>query len=93
MTKGHINDDQTRDSCSSDPANLIRIFDDAQKYRCQLSHETRELLRGHFDSIDEEFRRSRSGQRPFFSILKWKDAVYETLLEMHRGRRAGRVYS
>ena len=26
----------------SSPENLIRIFDDAQRYNCQLTHETRE---------------------------------------------------
>ena len=68
----------------NDPTNLIRMFDDGQKYRCRLSHETRELLRGQVDLIDEEFRRSAAANQPFFSILEWKDSVYETLLEMHR---------
>jgi len=66
------------------PDNLIRIFDDAQKYSCGLAHETRELLRQNLDLIDDEFRRSAAANLPFFSILKWKDSVYETLLEMHR---------
>ncbi len=68
----------------SDPANLIRIFDDAQKYRCKVSHESRELMRAHLDVIDDEFRRSVAANQPFFSILKWKDGVYDTLVEMHR---------
>jgi [protein-PII] uridylyltransferase len=68
----------------SSPDNLIRIFDDAQKYNAQLSHETRELLRRNLDLIDDEFRRSADANKPFFSILKWKESVYETLAEMHR---------
>lgn len=68
----------------SDPANLIRIFDDAQKFRCKVSHESRELMRAHADAIDDEFRRSTAANQPFFSILRWKDGVYETLVEMHR---------
>ena len=68
----------------NDPTNLIRLFDEGQKYRCRLSHETRELLRSHAGLIDEEFRCSAAANQPFFSILGWKDAVYETLLEMHR---------
>jgi len=68
----------------SDPANLIRIFDDMQKYGCELAHETRELVREHLDLIDDTFRRSAAANLPFFSILKWKDRVYETLSEMHR---------
>ena len=70
---------------NSHPDNLIRIFDDAQKYNCQLTHETRELLRQHLDLIDDDFRRSAEANMPFFSIsLNGKNRVYETLLEMHR---------
>ena len=68
----------------NDPANLIRVFDEAQKYRCRVSHDTRELLRSHIYLIDDAFRRSAAANRPFFAILKWKDSVYETLVEMHR---------
>jgi [protein-PII] uridylyltransferase len=66
------------------PGNLIQIFDDMQKYGCSLSHETRELVRGHLDLIDDQFRRSAAANIPFFEILKWKDDVYETLFELHR---------
>ena len=69
---------------STHPDNLMRIFDDAQKYNCRLTQETRELLRQHLNLIDDDFRRSAEANMPFFSILKWKDGVYETLLEMHR---------
>jgi [protein-PII] uridylyltransferase len=68
----------------SAPDNLIRIFDDAQKYQCQLSHEARELMRQNLNLIDDGFRRSAGANMPFFSILKWKESVYETLAEMHR---------
>ncbi|HXG52273.1 MAG TPA: [protein-PII] uridylyltransferase [candidate division Zixibacteria bacterium] len=68
----------------AEPGNLMRVFADLQKSRCELSHETRELLRDHLDLIDEKFRRSAAANLPFFEILKWKDRVYETLLEMHR---------
>ena len=67
-----------------EPGNLIKIFDDMQKYGCSLSDEARELLRGQLDLIDDHFRRSAAGNIPFFEILKWKDDVYETLFEMHR---------
>ena len=83
VSKGHIS--VTKPAVlNSHPDNLIRIFDDAQKYNCQLTHETRELLRQQLGLIDDEFRRSAEANVPFFSILKWKDGVYETLLEMHR---------
>jgi [protein-PII] uridylyltransferase len=83
ISKGHITVTKP-EIIKNDPANLIRIFDDAQKYRCRVSHETRELLRGQISSIDDQFRRSAAANQPFFSILKWKDSVYETLVEMHR---------
>jgi UTP:GlnB (protein PII) uridylyltransferase len=63
---------------------LLRIFDDAQKNGCPLNHETREALRRHAPLIDDEFRREPPANEIFFSILKWKEGVYETLLDMHR---------
>jgi len=83
LSKNHITVTQP-DIIKEHPENLIRIFDDAQKYHCALPQETRELLRQNLDLIDDEFRRSAAANLPFFSILKWKDSVYETLLEMHR---------
>ena len=83
LSKGHlsITKPEVLKTC---PENLIRIFDEAQKYNCQVTHETRELIRQHVDLIDDEFRRSAGANTAFFSILKWKEAVYETLAEMHR---------
>ena len=83
LSKGHITVTKP-EVLRSSPDNLIRIFDDAQKYNCQFTQETRELLRQNLDLIDDDFRRSEEANAPFFSILKWKEAVYETLLEMHR---------
>jgi [protein-PII] uridylyltransferase len=68
----------------SEPGNFIEVFADMQKHRCELSHETRELLREHVGLIDDRFRHSAAANIPFFKILKWKERVYETLLEMHR---------
>ena len=83
LSKGHLTVTKP-EVLRTNPENLIRIFDDAQKYNCELAHETRELLRQHLDLIDDDFRRSAEANLPFFNILKWKDAVYETLVEMHR---------
>lgn len=83
LSKGHVTVTKP-EVLRTDPANLMRIFDDAQKYNCRLTHETRELLRQNLDLIDDEYRRSAAANVPFFNILKWKDSVYETLLEMHR---------
>jgi UTP:GlnB (protein PII) uridylyltransferase len=64
--KGQINITKRRLSARSDES--IRIFDDAQKYHCRVSHETRELLRGHLDLIDDEFRRSAAANQSFLSL-------------------------
>ena len=68
----------------SEPGNLIEVFADMQQHRCEPSQETRELLREHAGFIDDRFRRSAAANIPFFKILKWKERVYQTLLEMHR---------
>jgi [protein-PII] uridylyltransferase len=68
----------------ADPANMIRIFADAQQHQAELTHDTRELLRENVGVIDEVFRKSAAANIPFFEILKWKERVYETVLEMHR---------
>ncbi len=83
LSKGHLTVTKP-EVLRTSPENLIRVFDDAQKYNCRLTHETRELLRQNLDLIDDDFRRSAEANAPFFSILKWKESVYETLLEMHR---------
>jgi [protein-PII] uridylyltransferase len=72
------------DILKSEPGFLIDVFFEMQKQRSELSHETRELLRAHTGWIDDAFRRSAAANVPFFKILKWKERVYETLLEMHR---------
>ncbi len=83
LSKGHLTVTKP-EVLRNSPDNLLRIFDDAQKYNCQLTHETRELIRQNLALIDDEFRRSAEANTPFFSILKWKESVYETLAEMHR---------
>jgi [protein-PII] uridylyltransferase len=72
------------DILKSEPGNLIEVFAEMQRQRCELSHETRELLREHAGLIDDRFRRSAAANVPFFKILRWKERVYETLLEMYR---------
>ncbi len=67
-----------------DRGNLMGIFEEMQKHRCSLSHESRELLRAHLHLIDDAFRASAAANLPFFRILKWKEGVYDTLFEMHR---------
>lgn len=83
VTKAHLSVTKP-EIFKQDPSNLIRLFDDIQKYGYELAHETREVVRAHLGLIDEAYRRSAAANLPFFSILKWKERVYETLSEMHR---------
>jgi len=69
---------------SRQPENLLGLFADAQRCRAELGHATRELIREHLSLIDDRFRRSAANTAAFSGILKWKERVYETLLEMHR---------
>ena len=83
VSRGHINVTKP-EILKAAPENLINLFDDAQKHHFQLGHDTRELLREHLDLIDDDFRRSERVNEMFFNILRWREGVYETLLEMHR---------
>ena len=83
ISRDHINVTKP-EILEAHPENLITIFDDAQKYRCRLSHETREILRQRLGAIDDDFRRADGVNESFLNILKWRDGVYETLLEMHQ---------
>jgi len=66
------------------PENLISIFADAQRYKAEVNHSTRELLREHLGLIDERFTRSAAPAAMFLQLLRGKERVYETLLDMHR---------
>ncbi|HEX9443507.1 MAG TPA: [protein-PII] uridylyltransferase, partial [Candidatus Binatia bacterium] len=68
----------------SQPENMMAIFSDAQKNKVELSHETRELVRRQLDLIDDDFRLSPAVNALFLDILRYKERVYETLMEMHR---------
>ncbi len=92
VSKGHIS--VTKPAVlNSHPDNLIRIFDDAQKYNCQLTHETRELLRQQLSLIDDEFRRSAEANVPFFSILKVERRSVRDSFGNASLRGAGRIYT
>ena len=66
------------------PENLISVFSDAQRYKAEVNHSTRELLREHLGLIDERFTRSAAPAAMFLQLLRGKERVYETLLDMHR---------
>ncbi|MBI1993424.1 MAG: [protein-PII] uridylyltransferase [Deltaproteobacteria bacterium] len=69
---------------TSQPENLISIFAEIQKHKVGIGEDVRELIRNHLALIDEKLRRSVTANLSFFEILKWKERVYETLVEMHR---------
>ena len=64
--------------------NLMGVFSDAQKNKVELSHETRSVVRLQLDLVDDDFRRDPAVAALFLDILRYKERVYETLMEMHR---------
>jgi [protein-PII] uridylyltransferase len=64
--------------------NLMGIFSDAQRNKVELSHETRAVVRQQLEIVDDDFRRDPTIAALFLDILRYKERVYETLLEMHR---------
>ena len=67
-----------------DPSNMIRIFGDAQRHNVAISNSTKRLVRANLDLIDDAQRRDPQMVAAFFEVLRGKQQVYETLLEMHR---------
>jgi [protein-PII] uridylyltransferase len=82
LSRGHLTVTKP-EILRADLGNLIGIFAEAQQNNCELSHETRELVREHAELLDDALRRSAAANDKFFEILRWKDRVYETLSEMH----------
>ena len=72
------------DVLRNDPSNLIRIFGDVQRHGITMSSSTKRLVRANLDVIDDAQRRDPQMVDAFFEVLRGKQQVYETLLEMHR---------
>lgn len=64
--------------------NLMAVFFDAQKNKVELSHETRAVVRRQLDLINDDFRSDPGVAALFLDMLRYKERVYETLMEMHR---------
>lgn len=67
-----------------DPANLIRVFADAQRQHVRISNSTKRVLRANLHLLDETQRCDPAMVAAFFDVLRGKQEVYETLLDMHR---------
>jgi [protein-PII] uridylyltransferase len=67
-----------------DPSNLVRIFGEAQRHNVGLSPNTKRVVREHLDLIGERERHDPRLIEAFLDILRGRQRVYETLLEMHR---------
>ena len=72
------------DVLRDDPSNMIRIFGDAQRHGVIISNSTKRLVRANLDVIDDVQRSDPEMVAAFFEVLRGKQQVYETLLEMHR---------
>jgi [protein-PII] uridylyltransferase len=72
------------DVLRDDPSNMIRIFGDTQRHNVVMSNTTKRLVRANLDVIDDVQRSNPEMVAAFFEVLRGKQQVYETLLEMHR---------
>jgi [protein-PII] uridylyltransferase len=67
-----------------EPSNLIRIFGDAQRHGVPISNSTKRLVRANLDVLDHTQRCTAPMVGAFFEVLRGKQRVYESLLDMHR---------
>jgi len=72
------------DMLREDPSNMVRVFGEAQRHGALVSNNTKRLIRANLDLIGDRERRAPATVDAFFEILRGKQLVYETLLEMHR---------
>jgi [protein-PII] uridylyltransferase len=66
------------------PANLLRVFGEAQRHGVGLSPITKEHIREHLQLIDDQLRCDPEAAAAFLDILRGRRRVYETLHEMHK---------
>jgi len=67
-----------------DPTNLIRVFADAQRHGATISNSSKRLIRANLHLMTAERRSDPAMVATFFEVLRGKQRVYETLLDMHR---------
>jgi len=67
-----------------EPLNLLTVFRDSQRHGVALSSGTKRMVRDHIQRIDDDLRCSPGAARVFRDILRGKNDVYDTLLEMHK---------
>lgn len=66
------------------PANLLRVFREAQRHHVGLSSITKRGIREHLHLIDEGFQQDPEAVAEFLAILRGRHRVYATLREMHK---------
>lgn len=69
---------------TKNPQLLLRVFSHAAKSGLAVHHQTRKVLAGNLDLIDEEFRKDRQMARLFIEIIsqdKAPQSVLESMLE------------
>ncbi len=67
----------------NNPVILMKIFEYAQKQGVRLSVDTKSLVRGKIDLVNDKFRRNREVNSSFFNILRSDKGTVETLKLMH----------
>ncbi len=66
------------------PANLMRVFAEAQRHNVRLSSITKKHIRDQLPVLDDAMRRAPDTVSAFLDILGGPTRVYDTLHEMHK---------
>ncbi len=66
------------------PANVIRVFGEAQRHGVGLSSATRKHLREHLQDAGDDLPHDADAIAAFMEILHYPQRVFETLREMHK---------
>lgn len=74
----------------SSPSMLMKGFELSMKHALPFNDFTEELIRKNLRLVDDSFRHSRDVNESFFTILKGKRDVYQTLKMMHDLRFLGK---
>jgi [protein-PII] uridylyltransferase len=68
---------------TDNPDRLMKIFEYAQKHDVELGAQAKSFVRNNLPLINDKFRRNRSVNQSFFSILRARKGVVEILRMMH----------
>jgi len=84
VRRGHMLSVTGRRAFWEVPANVVRVFAQAQRHGVALSRATKKHIRDHLQLLGGRVQCDPEATRAFFEILGSRSRVYETLHEMHK---------